>query len=68
MNALAVQDPDTENRRGLNLEAFKLTTVLVTKLPLQRKISKVDSIYQLCKAWTDSDLYIVQKEEQCPGM
>jgi hypothetical protein len=37
MNKFAVKDkvkPDTENIRGLNLAAVKLTTVQVTKLPL----------------------------------
>jgi hypothetical protein len=37
MNMFAVQDkvkPDTENIRGLNLAAFNLTTVRVTKLPV----------------------------------
>jgi hypothetical protein len=37
MNMFEAQDkakPDTENIRGLNLVAVKLTTVQVTKLPL----------------------------------
>jgi hypothetical protein len=37
MAVFALQDkvkPDTENVRGLNLAAVKLTTVQVTKLPL----------------------------------
>jgi hypothetical protein len=37
MNMFAVLDkakPDIEDVRGLNLAAVKLTTVLVTKLPL----------------------------------
>jgi hypothetical protein len=47
INFFAAQDkkkPDTENIRGLNLAAVKLTTVEVAKLPLQHKINKIDMI------------------------
>jgi hypothetical protein len=36
--------PDIENIRGLIVEVVKLTTVQVTRLPLQHKICKTDMI------------------------
>jgi hypothetical protein len=38
------ENPDMENMRGLNLTVVKLTTVQVTKLPLQHKIRKIGMI------------------------
>jgi hypothetical protein len=35
---------DIENKRGLKFALVKLTTVQVTKLPLQHKILKLDMI------------------------
>jgi hypothetical protein len=54
--------PDTENIRGLNLGAAKLTTVQVTKLLLYHKISKTDKIC-FAKPGLTEDLYVVPKEE-----
>jgi hypothetical protein len=53
---------DIENIKGLNLAAVKLTTIQVTKLPLQHKVSKIDMICY-AKLGLTEDLYIVQKEE-----
>jgi hypothetical protein len=39
--------PDIENIRGLNLAVVKLTTVQVTRQPLQHKICKIGMI---CRA------------------
>jgi hypothetical protein len=47
MNMFVAEDKakaDIENIRGLNLEAVKLTTVQMIKLPLQHNISKTDMI------------------------
>jgi hypothetical protein len=49
-----------ESIRGLNLTAAKLMTVQVTKLPLQRKISKTGMICFAKPGLTD-DLYTVQE-------
>jgi hypothetical protein len=47
MNMFAVQHkvtPDIESIRGLNLAVVKLTTVQVTRQPLQHKICKIGMI------------------------
>jgi hypothetical protein len=54
--------PFKENPRGWNLAVAKLTTVQVTKLPLQHKIRKIGRIC-VAKPVVTEDLYIVQKEE-----
>jgi hypothetical protein len=54
--------PDTENIRGLNLVAVKLTTSQVTKGPLQHKMHKIGMIF-CAKPVLTKNLYIVQKEE-----
>jgi hypothetical protein len=54
--------PGTENIRGLNFAVVKLTTVQVTKLPLQHKICKIGMIC-FAKPVLTEDLYIVQNEE-----
>jgi hypothetical protein len=64
MNMFAVQDkvkPDMEYIKGLNLEVVKLTTVQVTKKPLQHKIYKIDMICSAKFVLTE-DLCIVQKQ------
>jgi hypothetical protein len=53
---------ESENVRGLNLAVVKLTTVQVTKLPLQHKIRKIGMICFAKPVLTD-DLYIVQKKK-----
>jgi hypothetical protein len=53
--------PDTDNIRSLNLAGVKLTTVQVTKLPLQYKIFNIGMIF--AKPRLTEDLYKVQKEE-----
>jgi hypothetical protein len=53
---------DIENIRGLNLAVVKLTTLQVTKLPLQHKISKIGMI-RFAKPGLTEDSYIVHKEE-----
>jgi hypothetical protein len=50
--------PDTENIRGLNLAAAKLTTVQVTKLSLQHKLNKIGMIC-IAKHGHAEDLYIL---------
>jgi hypothetical protein len=51
-----------ESTRDLNLAAAKRTTVQVTKLPLEHKISKIDMIC-FAKPGLTENLYIVLKEE-----
>jgi hypothetical protein len=51
-----------ENIRGLSLAVVKLTTVHVTKLPLQHKTCKLGMICS-AKGVLTEDLCIVQKEE-----
>jgi hypothetical protein len=58
MNMFVAQDKakeDTENTRGLNLAVVKLTTVLMTKLPLYQKTRKTSMICS-GKACTNSEL------------
>jgi hypothetical protein len=54
--------PDTKNVRGLNLAEIKLTTVQVTKLPLQHKIRNVGMIC-FANPGLIEDLYLAHKEE-----
>jgi hypothetical protein len=54
--------PDVENARGLNLAVVNLTTVQVTKLPLQHKIRKIGMIC-FAKPVLTENLCVVQKEE-----
>jgi hypothetical protein len=58
-----MEKPDIENIRGLNLAVVKLTTVQVTRQPLQHKIctSKIDMIYPT-KPVLAEDLCVVQKQ------
>jgi hypothetical protein len=51
-----------KNIRGLNLAVAKLTTVLVTKLPLWHKIRKIGMICFAKRGLTE-DLWLGQKEE-----
>jgi hypothetical protein len=53
---------DIENIRGLNLEVVKLTTVQVTRQPLQHKICKIGMICSAKPVLTE-DLCVVQKQE-----
>jgi hypothetical protein len=53
--------PDIESIRGLNLAVVKLTTVQVTKLPLQHKIRKIGMICYAKPGLTE-DSYVVLKE------
>jgi hypothetical protein len=53
--------PDIENIRGLNLAVVKLTTVQVTKQPLQHKICTIDMICAVKPVLTQ-DLCVVQKQ------
>jgi hypothetical protein len=65
MNMFAVWDkvkPDIGNTRGLNLEAVKLTTVQVTKQPLQHEVCKIGMICS-AKPVLTWDLCLVQKQE-----
>jgi hypothetical protein len=55
-------NPDTENTRGLNLAVVKLTTVQVSRRPLQHKICKRDMICSTKPVLTE-DLCVVQKQE-----
>jgi hypothetical protein len=48
--------------RGLNLEVVKLTTVQVTRQPLQHKICKMGMICPAKPVLTE-DLCVVQKQE-----
>jgi hypothetical protein len=50
--------PDTENIRGLNLAAVKLTTVHVAKLPLYHKLLKMGMIC-FAKPGLTQDLHIL---------
>jgi hypothetical protein len=50
--------PDTENIRGLNLAAVKLTIVQVTKLQVWHKVNKIDMIC-IAKPKLIGDLYIL---------
>jgi hypothetical protein len=52
--------PDVENLRGLNLSVVKLSTVQVTKLPLQHQVCKIGTIC-FAKPILTEDLYVVQK-------
>jgi hypothetical protein len=51
-----------KNIRGLNLAVLKLTTVQVTRQPLQHKICKVGMICS-AKPLLTEDLCVVQKQE-----
>jgi hypothetical protein len=51
-----------ENIRGLNLAVVKLTTVQVTRQPLQQKICKIGMIGPVKPVLTD-DLCVVQKQK-----
>jgi hypothetical protein len=65
MNMFAVSDkvkPDIQNIRGLKLEVVKLTTVQVTRQPLQHKICKIGMICS-AKPVLTVDLRVVQKQE-----
>jgi hypothetical protein len=55
--------PDVENIKGLNLAVVKLTTIQVTRQPLQYKICKIH-IGMICSAKPvlTEDLCVVQKQ------
>jgi hypothetical protein len=53
--------PDIENIRGLNLTVVKITTVQVTRLPLQHKICKIGMICSAKPVLTE-DLCVMQKQ------
>jgi hypothetical protein len=53
---------DIENIKGLNLAVVKLTTVQVTRQPLQHKICKLDMICS-AKPLLTEDLCVVQRQE-----
>jgi hypothetical protein len=55
--------PDIENIRDLNLAVVKLTTVQMTRLPLQHKICKMGMICPAKPVLTE-DLRVVQKEKK----
>jgi hypothetical protein len=60
MNIFAVQDkakPDIENKRGLNSAVVKLTTVQMTKLPLEHEIRKVGMICFAKPVLTEDSIY-----------
>jgi hypothetical protein len=54
--------PDIENIRALNLAVVKLTTVQVTRQPLQHKICKIGMICPT-KPVLAEDLCVVQKQK-----
>jgi hypothetical protein len=54
--------PGIENIRGLNLEVAKVTTVQVTKQPLQYQICKI-GMFCSAKPVLTEDLCVVQKQE-----
>jgi hypothetical protein len=54
--------PDTENIKGLNLAVVKITTVQVTRQPLQHKICKI-GMTCFVKAILTEGLCVVQKQE-----
>jgi hypothetical protein len=58
---------DIENVRGLNLEVVKLTTVQVTRQPLQYKICKIGMIFS-AKTVLIEDLCVVQRQEYFSNM
>jgi hypothetical protein len=51
---------DIENIRGLNLEVVKLTTIQVTRHPLQHKICKIDIICSAKPVLTE-EFFIMKK-------